>query len=216
MSSLSTSFTTTSISSLQSLFTSNSTGSQLNGVLSGYTGDLSACLGNCSNQGSCVLNSLQQYVCQCDQYKTGKACQSDSRPCSSNPCLNNGTCSNIINNNETSFQCICQSNLYYGTFCENKVDLCLNKTDVCIKGQCYCIVNGTQPMCKCLMDYSGKICEIQSTTLAVTKAIVNVSSILAIIVLVSYAILIFCFDFTKYFVIKNDKSSKRRESFKKK
>jgi hypothetical protein len=42
------------------LFSQNSTGSQLNSILSTYTGDLSACLGNCSNRGSCVLNSLQQ------------------------------------------------------------------------------------------------------------------------------------------------------------
>jgi len=152
---------------------------------------------------------LQQYICQCDQYKTGKACQTDLRPCSSNPCLNNGSCSDIMNNNETSFQCICQSNLYYGTYCENKVDVCLNTTDLCIMGQGYCILNGTQPACKCLKGYSGTKCEIQSTSLVVTKAIINSSSIVAIIVFVSFLILILFFDYTKYCLMKNKKHPKK-------
>jgi hypothetical protein len=198
-----------------SLFTANSSGSQLNGVLSAYTGDLSGCLENCSNQGFCVLNSLQQYICHCNEYKTGKACQYDLRPCSSNPCLNNGTCSNIMNNNESSFRCICQSNLYYGTFCENKVDVCLNTSYLCIMGQGYCILNGTQPACKCLKGYSGTKCEIQSTSLAATKAIINVSSIVAIMVLVSFVILILFFDYTKYCLMKNNKYSKKRNQVEK-
>ena len=196
---------------MSTLFIANSTGSQLNEVLSAYRGDLSGCLANCSNQGSCVLNSMQQYICQCDQYKTGKSCQSDLRPCSSNPCLNNGTCSNIMNINETIFQCMCQNNLYFGTYCENKVDLCLNNTDLCFIGQGYCIVNGTQPMCKCLKDYSGTKCEIQSTSLAVTKAIINVSSIITIIVLVSFVILILCLDFTKYCLMKNEMPTTQKQ-----
>ncbi len=212
--SLSENFMETSIGSFQKisppyLFTPNSTGSQLNNVLSSYTGDISGCLANCSNQGSCILNSLQQYTCQCNQYKTGKSCQTDLRPCSSNPCLNNGTCSNIMNNNETAFHCTCQSNLYYGTCCENKVDLCQNNTDICIKGQGYCVVNGSQPSCKCLKDYSGIKCEIQSSSIIVTKAIVNATSIIAIVVLVSFVILILCFDFTKYFLMAKNKQSKQ-------
>jgi hypothetical protein len=184
------------------LFTSNNAGSQLNGVLSSFTGDLSGCLGNCSNQGLCVLNSLQQFICHCNEYKTGKACQNDLRSCSSNPCLNNGTCSNIMNNNETSFQCFCQSNLYYGAYCENKIDLCLNNTDICSKNQGYCIVNDTKPECKCLMGYSGTKCEILSTSLVVRKAIINASSIIAIIVFAFLVILIIAFDYTKFFLMK--------------
>jgi len=200
--------------SASSFFTINNTGNKLNGVLSTYTGDLSGCLANCSNQGYCVLNSLQQYMCQCDQYKAGKACQSDLRPCSSNPCLNKGTCSNIMNINETSFQCICQNNLFYGTYCENKVDLCLNNTDLCIKGQGYCVVNGTRPMCKCLKEYSGIKCELQSTSMVVRKAIINASSIIAIIVLVCFIILVFFFDYTKYLLTKNKKPKKKTSQIK--
>ncbi len=189
------------------LFTTNSTGSQLNEVLSVYTGDLSGCLSNCSNQGYCVFNSIQKYVCKCNQYKTGKACQSDFRPCSSNPCLNNGTCSSIMNN--TSFQCICQNSLYSGIYCEQKLDLCINNTETCFNNQGFCIMNDTQPTCKCLMGYSGKKCELQSTSLVITKVIINASSIVAIIVLVSFSILILCFDYTKYFLMKNKKPTKK-------
>jgi hypothetical protein len=76
---------------LFSLFSTNNAGDELNYVLSTYTGGLSECLVNCSNQGICVLNSLEQYVCQCNQFRLGASCQTDSRPCSSNPCLNNNT-----------------------------------------------------------------------------------------------------------------------------
>jgi hypothetical protein len=189
---------------IYSVLNINHTGNQLNGVLTTYTGDLSACLSNCSNQGICVINLQQQYICVCNQYKTGVACQSDLRPCSSNPCLNNGTCSNLVNNNETSFQCICQNNLFYGTYCENKNDSCLNNTEVCIKNQGYCIMNGTQPMCKCLMDYFGTKCEIMSTSLVVKNFIINASTIIAIIVLVCFIILVLCFDYTKYFMADKD------------
>ena len=177
---------------------------------------MSACLGNCSNQGICVLNVYtQEYTCECNQYRTGKACQTDSRPCSSSPCLNNGTCSNT--NNETSFQCICQNpNLFFGSYCENRIDLCFNNTEVCIKGQGYCVLNNTQsqPMCKCLKGYSGPKCEIMSTSLAVTKIIINASSIIAIVVLVSLIILVLCFDYTKYFAMKNRNVIKNKQEIK--
>jgi len=182
-------------------FTINNTGYQLNEILASYTGDLSACLANCSNQGFCVLDSLMnKYICQCNQYRMGKACQTDLRPCSSNPCLNNGTCSNI--NNDTSFECECQNpNLFYGIYCENKLDLCQNNTNVCASpSQGYCIVNGSQPMCKCLMGYTGVRCENKSTFLVVRKYIIDLSTLIAIIVLISFMLLVLFFDYTRYFM----------------
>jgi len=177
---------------------------------------MSACLANCSNQGICVLNSLQQYICACNEYKTGKACQTDSRPCSSNPCLNNGTCSNIIlSNNQTSFECSCQNpSVYYGIYCQNKFDLCLNNTEICIEGQGFCIVNDTQPMCKCFKYFTGTKCEIMSTSLIMTKAIINISSIIAIAVLVSFIILVLCLDFTKFMGKKKPYKKPRIKKFK--
>ncbi len=156
-------------------------------------------MANCSNQGMCILNSLQQYICQCNQYRTGSACQSDTRPCSSNPCLNNGLC--IDTNNQTSFQCDCPS-LFYGIYCENKIDLCLNST-ICFNSQGYCKMNGSQPECNCIMGYSGLNCEIISSSLVVRKSIINAATLIAIIVITCYILTIIGFDFTKYFWMKN-------------
>jgi len=194
-----------------SLFSQNNTGGQVNNVLKTYTGDLSACLANCSNQGLCTLNSMQQYICQCNQFRTGSACQSDSRPCSSGPCLNGGICNDTMN--ETSFECTCQSNLFYGIYCEKKVDLCKNST-VCFNNQGYCIMNGSQPVCKCKLDYSGINCEIISNSLMVKKCIINASTIIAICFLVCFAIMVLCCDYTKYFLIK--KNNKKKETRNKK
>ena len=178
-----------------------------NSVLTTYTGDFSACLANCSNQGLCILDSSQQYICECNQFRIGSACQSDSRPCSSGPCLNGGICSDTIN--DTSFECTCQSNLYYGRHCENKIDLCLNSS-VCFNNQGYCIMNGSQPVCKCKIDYSGVNCEIMSNSLIIRKSIIDASTIIAIIVLVSFAMMILCLDYTKYFLMKDKKIFKKK------
>jgi len=174
--------------------------------LSTYTGDLSACLSNCSNQGVCVFSSMGKYMCHCNQYSSGLSCQTDTRPCSSGPCLNNGICSNT--NNETSFQCDC-SPLYSGINCENKVDLCLNNTDICYMNQGYCVMNDTQPVCKCLMDYYGAKCELMSSSLVVRKAIISVSTIIVIVIMVCFILMVLLFDFTKYFLM-NKKKKKQK------
>ena len=195
--------TSTSTTASTALLNTNNTGIQLNNFLASYSGDLSSCLANCSNQGICILNLLQQYICQCNQFRTGSACQSDTRPCSSGPCLNGGICTDT--NNSTSFECTCQTNLYFGIHCENKIDLCLNSS-ICFNNQGFCIMNGSQAMCKCKLDYSGVNCEIMSTSLTVRKAIINGATIIAIVVLACFILLIIFFDYTKYFLMNNKKS----------
>ena len=190
------------------IFSQNNTGSQLNNILKNYTGDLTACLANCSNQGTCVISNEQHYICQCNEYRTGISCQSDTRACSSGPCLNNGTCSST--NDDASFQCTCQNEMYYGRQCENKFNFCLNST-ICIQNQGFCQMNGTQPMCKCFMDYSGTNCEIMSTSLIVKKAIISTTTIIAIIVMICYVVVIFCFDYTKYCLMGNNKTNKKKK-----
>ena len=193
--------TTTTTTPLKILFN--------NSVLQGYTGDLSSCLANCSNQGICVLDSQNKFKCQCSQFRAGASCQSDTRPCASSPCLNNGTCSNM--NNFTSFECTCQNELFYGRFCENKLDLCLNSTS-CIKDQGYCQMNGSQPICKCFLGYFGIKCEMVSASLIIRKSMISAATLIAIIIMVCYAITILCFDFTKYFLFKKkDKIQKKPE-----
>jgi hypothetical protein len=184
------------------IFSLNFTGSKLNSLFDTYTGDLSSCLANCSNQGICILNSDQQFICQCNLFKTGTACQNDLRPCSSGPCLNGGICSDT--NNGTTFQCTCKDSTFFGTNCENKLDLCKNST-LCVSDQGYCITNDTRPACKCKIGFSGLKCEIVSSSLAVTKSIVNAATLITFIVFVCLILLIVVFDVSKYYLTKNKK-----------
>ena len=80
---------------------------------------------NCSNQGVYKLDSLaQKYFCECAINFMGKSCQTDLRLCMRwNTCLNNATCLNL---NSTSFECP-SNGLYYGKYCENRIDLCEKK-----------------------------------------------------------------------------------------
>jgi hypothetical protein len=66
-------------------------------------------------------------------------------------------------------------------------------------------MNGTLPVCKCIMGYSGVNCEILSTFLVIRKSIINTATIIAIIVITCYIFTIIGFDFTKYFLLKEKK-----------
>jgi preprotein translocase subunit SecG len=113
--------------------------------------------------------------------------------------------------NQTEFQCKCSNpNLYYGIYCEKKWDLCQNSS-VCYNNQGYCILNGTQPMCKCLMGCSGVNCEILSTALAAKKVITRTTTIIAIIVMVCFVLIVIFFDYTKFFLMKNKKKNKNNK-----
>ena len=114
----------------------------------------------------------------------------------------------IDTNNQTSFQCDCPS-LFYGIYCENRIDLCLN-SKICFNNQGYCKVNGSQPVCNCIMGYSGVNCEKTSSSLAVRKSIINVATIIAIIVITGYIFTIIGFDFTKYYLMKEKKQVQKK------
>lgn len=117
---------------------------------SNYTGDLSGCLSNCSNQGLCSLNSANEYVCQCDTYYSGVKCQTDNRPCSSSPCLNDGNCTNTIDpytGTLSLYTCDCGS-YFYGTNCEYYSDLCANFS---CSGHGTCKDTSSGPNCTCYL-----------------------------------------------------------------
>ncbi|KAF8778550.1 Fibropellin-1 like protein [Argiope bruennichi] len=89
--------------------------------------------------------------------RTGEECdllppEADPRledPCSSSPCLNNGSCS--VNGN--SFKCYCL-NPFFGDRCEN--DPC--STSPCLNNGS-CSVNGNSFKCSCLNPFFGDRCE---------------------------------------------------------
>ena len=140
--------------------------------------DLSGCIVNCSNKGECKFDSLiNNFFCSCNSvYLSGYACQIDSRPCSSNPCLNNGTCldysdygnysiSTLSGMNSSSFSCAC-NHFYKGTYCESKIDVCLNET-CSSNGNCLDLNNKAK--CKCFSMYSGDKCESESNELKTVR-----------------------------------------------
>ena len=153
-------------------------------ILITYKYDLSACLANCSNKGQCLLNqTMSEYFCLCDMNYIGKACQTDSMPCSrSLYCLNNGTCVNV---NSTSFRCECTEN-FYGIYCENRVNICENVT--CSKNG-YCYINESGAQCKCFINYYGDSCETQGEFVRIIQAVTSTS---LIIFLVCLSLFVFC------------------------
>ena len=141
-------------------------------------------------------------------YFSGASCQTDTRPCSKYPCMNDGVCADL----GLSFTCTCQS-IFYGTYCENKVDLCLNSS--CVKNQGKCFMNGTEALCSCFQGYAGLNCESLSESLKVTKTLISLASILAFVILSLFVFGVILMDCLKYFVIKDKRIRKDHRDNKK-
>ncbi len=199
--------TTTLFSNLTNIIgpLNNVSSAQVNEILQNGVGSITGCLLNCSNQGSCSYDPLtKQISCVCNQYFTGSSCQTDTRPCSSNPCLNSGNCTNHLSSNSSLFKCECDS-YHTGIYCENQIDLCLNST--CVPNQGYCKVTGsTTSTCVCLYGYEGVNCDQKSESLQTQKTIVSIASVLAFIILGLFWCLIFFMDYLKFFVMKSSLS----------
>ena len=142
--------------------------------------DVSSCLSNCSNQGVCKLSN-QTYICECNDYFTGKSCQNDQRPCTkSNKCLNNGTCINSLD--LTSFSCKCPENgVFYGQYCENIKNLCENET-CSLHG--YCHQQQSEIKCKCFKGFNGDNCELESNEVKAVKSFQWTTTIICIMCMV--------------------------------
>ncbi|RNA40382.1 delta C isoform X2 [Brachionus plicatilis] len=151
--------------------------------------DLSDCLINCSGNGKCKFIQNKKFICECFENFVGSNCQINTLPCASNPCLNNGTCLNNLENKTFTCQCDSQSNqlsLYYGKNCEKKIDVCSNET--CSKqGVCYDIDGKAK--CKCFPLYSGEKCEIESNEMMVKKVVIKTSAIIAMMTIVSFFVM---------------------------
>ncbi len=182
----------------------NVNASELNDILSSAVGSITGCLLKCSSHGSCHFDpDTKQIGCTCNQYFTGSSCEYDTRPCSSNPCLYNGNCTNVFSQNMTSFSCECD-NMHYGKYCENRKDLCQNSS--CVQSQGYCKVVGSSATCVCFSGYIGGNCEEKSRSLETRNKIVSITSLLAIIILILFCCLIFLMDFSKYFIMSKSQS----------
>ena len=165
-------------------------------ILSNYKYDLNGCLVNCSNKGQCMYNVISnRFVCDCNSNYKGLACQTNVKPCFSNPCLNNGVCfdnytTNFTAANTTEFYCQCQNN-NYGFYCENAIDVCKNRN---CSNNGYCTVNGTNAQCKCYINYNGDDCQYENSFIKMIRYITMSTLFIAL----------GCLGFTVSLVILND------------
>ncbi len=161
---------------------------------------MSSCLNNCSNQGQCKLDPItHKYICECNPNFMGKSCQTNTNPCNRwNPCLNNATCLYV---NTASLECKCPSSgLYYGEYCENRINLCENVT-CSSNGYCYLPQNQTQTKCKCNNGFSGETCDLESNTIKQLRYFQWTSTIICIVCIFTFWILIGGSDVLDYFRI---------------
>ena len=191
-----------------SLFGTNSTNlnfTQALSILSNQKGNLNGCLQNCYSSGICSINN-GFLGCQCFQYFTGTSCQFDTRPCASNPCLNNGTCINNLNGTIYSFECQCK-NTFYGLNCENHINICQNVT---CSNHGYCYTEQNIASCKCFTSYSGDSCEIASSHVKLVKSVQLSSTIICFVVLSLLILSVISNDTFNYFTRTNNKKNEEK------
>jgi hypothetical protein len=152
---------------------------------------LNNCLTNCSGNGACNLRN-GSLVCECVQFHAGIACQNDIRPCSSAPCINNGTCSDNIA--EQTYTCDCDLKLFFGVNCESLINLCANVT-CSDSGFCKVAANN-EPVCKCFPLFSGTNCEIKSAVMRAIENCITTASIIAIICICAVYVFMAFLDFS--------------------
>ncbi|KAI6214466.1 hypothetical protein M3Y94_00271700 [Aphelenchoides besseyi] len=119
---------------------------------------LDPCINNKCQSGSiCQPTGVNSYVCLCADGMQGEFCDTEIVYCIKGICLNGGTCTQYLSEDNTlQFRCDCPKDVK-GTNCEIL-------PDPCASFQCqhngYCIVlQSGEPYCKCKDNYSGAHCE---------------------------------------------------------
>jgi hypothetical protein len=101
----------------------------------------------------------------------------------------------VIASDTFDFYCQCPHN-YHGKHCEFEVDVCQNET---CSNHGVCKKRNDLPECDCFYLYSGKKCETEIPEKKLIDMVTSFSSILAIIILVSFCLLIVLNDLANYF-----------------
>ena len=179
-------------------------------ILATYEYDFSACLVNCTNNGVCILDTItQKYICQCIVNFGGQSCQTDTRICSTFPCLNKGTCLDLILNNASSSKCQCVSN-FYGINCENEANMCHNQT---CSGNGYCTFNSSEITCLCFNGFSGMQCELEKNSVKILHYVQISSVLLCFTCIIITICIIIMNDMCNLFIAKSkNKSHKKKTS----
>ncbi|CAF0853328.1 unnamed protein product [Brachionus calyciflorus] len=148
-------------------------------ILSSRTDSIN-CLTNCSNYGEYRYDFvLDKFICACRENYYGSSCKFNLRPCSLNPCLNNGNCSNININGSLNYKCQCFDG-FSGRNCEFKKEIC--SPEIC-SNKGYCYYSNQNPKCKCFYLYGGDKCEIELNDLKIIRIVIRTSSIIAVLII---------------------------------
>ena len=174
------------------------------------TADVNNCLSNCSQNGLCsFLPIANKFVCECNLYFTDASCSTDIRPCSSNPCLNNGTCTqNLTDLSNPTYNCECGA-FYYGSVCQYKIDVCQNET-CSHNGNCIDLNN--HPKCVCFSSFLGDECQTMSESLKSVKRVITTASVIAILTILTFYSIFILFDVHNLF-IKRERVEKKKSIF---
>ncbi|CAF1284937.1 unnamed protein product [Adineta steineri] len=73
----------------------------------------------CNKHGTCIPNISSSFTCQCDPGFAGPTCNQELDECASQPCANNGTCTDL----ENGFLCHCLPE-WNGTLCTESKNPC--------------------------------------------------------------------------------------------
>ncbi|XP_069474407.1 delta and Notch-like epidermal growth factor-related receptor [Ambystoma mexicanum] len=109
----------------------------------------------CNGKGTCSTKpSEEAFLCACEDAYMGAFCE-EFDACSSKPCFNNGTCTDLKQNHDgNNFTCTCPSG-YTGVVCESVVDHC--SPQPCENdGVCFSSLSGFS--CQCLEGFFGPSC----------------------------------------------------------
>ncbi|XP_053479343.1 delta and Notch-like epidermal growth factor-related receptor [Ictalurus furcatus] len=112
----------------------------------------------CTGRGTCITqSSVSTFYCQCDVGYSGIFCE-EFDACYTNPCENNGTCSDITQRHEGhDYTCNCPPG-FEGQNCQSRVNHCTSEP--CKNGAtCTNTLNG--PQCTCTEGYKGNVCEVR-------------------------------------------------------
>lgn len=104
----------------------------------------------CTAPGFECVDSPSGYTCRCQL--DGEGCQAESSVCSSQPCLNNGTCVEAAG----GFRCLCLPG-FSGATCGDDIDECASGP--CRNGA-ICRDSAGQYSCFCVPGFQGSNCEI--------------------------------------------------------
>ncbi|KAJ8673898.1 hypothetical protein QAD02_005160 [Eretmocerus hayati] len=102
----------------------------------------------CAGRGTCSAGH-----CICDPGYTGVHCHENINDCRADPCLNGGTCVDLVN----SFQCICREG-WTGELCDQDVDEC---TDSPCRNNGTCVDGTADFTCICRGGWKGKTCALR-------------------------------------------------------